>query len=51
MAGYYVMTFGGGCYTSIAWYDNEVKAQGHVDRLKANGQWSGMPPKIEAGDE
>ena len=48
--GYYVMTYGSGRYTSIAWYKTEEDAQELVNSLLARGSWCGMPPKIqEAG--
>ena len=46
--GYYVMTYGGGRYTSVAWYADEGAAQAEVDRIKTKGAWSGMPPRIES---
>lgn len=49
--GCYVMTYGGGRYTSVAWYATREEAQSHVDRLKAAGSWSGKPPKVEASRE
>ena len=47
--GYYVMTFGGGRYGSIAWYPTKEQAEKEVARIKMTGAWSGMPPKIEQG--
>lgn len=46
--GFYVMTFGGGQYQSVAWYSEKDKADKHVARIKAMGSWSGMPPKVQA---
>lgn len=45
--GYYVMKWGGGRYTSVAWYATKVEAQKEVDHIKMVGAWRGMPPKIE----
>lgn len=47
MTGFYVMTYGGGRYTSVAWYPTREGAQEHVDQLIRNGQWRGMPPKVD----
>jgi hypothetical protein len=44
----YVMKYGGGRYTSVAWYPTHAEAQKHCDQLIRNGQWSGMPPRVEA---
>lgn len=46
--GYYVMKWGGGRYTSVAWFPTKADAQREVDRIKMVGAWSGMPPKIES---
>jgi len=45
--GFYVMTYGGGRYTSVAWFPTREEAQAEVDRIKMRGAWSGMPPKVE----
>ena len=45
--GYYVLTFGGGVYTSIAWFKYKIQAEKERDRIISSGGWSGMPPKIE----
>ena len=44
--GYYVMTFGGGRYTSIAWYAKKIDAEKELARILTRGAWSGIPPKI-----
>lgn len=46
MNGYYVETFGGGRYTSIAWYPTLAEAEKEVARILMIGAWSGMPPRI-----
>lgn len=46
--GYYVMTYGGGRYTSIAWHFRKEDAEAHVNHIIRIGYWSGEPPKIEA---
>ena len=46
--GYYVMTWGGGRYTSVGWYGTKAEAEAEVKRLKDRGAWSGRPPKVEA---
>lgn len=43
----YVMTYGGGRYTSVAWFKAQAEAQAECDRIKRAGSWSGMPPKVE----
>jgi hypothetical protein len=45
--GWYVMTWGGGRYGSVAWYATREVAQGEVDRRMMGGAWQGMPPKVE----
>lgn len=45
--GYYVMKWGGGKYTSVAWYAKKSEAEKELGRIIALGAWSGMPPKIE----
>lgn len=44
----YVMTYGGGRYTSVAWFKTQAEAQKECERIKRVGAWSGMPPKVEA---
>lgn len=44
--GFYVETWGGGRYTSIAWYIDRLEAEKHVARLKMLGMWAGMPPRV-----
>ena len=46
----YVMTYGGGRYTSVAWFKTETEAQKECDRIKRVGSWSGMPPKVDCSD-
>ncbi len=43
----YAMKYGGGRYTSVAWYPTHAEAQAECDRIKRAGSWSGMPPKVE----
>jgi len=45
--GFYVMTFGGGRYTSIAWYPNRAEAEAEAARRRHSGLWSGKPPIVE----
>ena len=45
--GYYVMKYGGGRYTSVAWYPTKAEAQKEVDHIMMIGAWSGKEPKIE----
>lgn len=45
--GYYVLKYGGGRYTSVAWYPLKTQAEAEARRIKLLGAWSGMPPKIE----
>jgi len=45
--GYYVMKWGGGRYTSVAWYASRVDAQREVDRIVLVGAWSGKVPYVE----
>lgn len=49
--GYYVATWGGGVYTSVAWYATRPEAERHVASLKARGLWSGKPPKVVGRDD
>lgn len=44
--GYYVETYGGGRFTSIAWCATYDQALKEVERIRMVGAWSGMPPKI-----
>lgn len=45
--GFFVMTYGGGCYTSIAWYGTREAADSELARILARGAWSGMRPFVE----
>lgn len=47
--GWHVETFGGGRYTSVAWYANASEANEHCMKLRMSGRWSGMPPRVTAG--
>lgn len=47
MSGYYVMTFGGGRYTSVAWFLRREEAEAERDRILRVGAWHGMPPKVQ----
>lgn len=44
--GFHVETYGGGRYTSIAWFYKLEEARAEVNRIKMIGAWSGMPPRI-----
>lgn len=41
--GYYVETYGGGQYTSIAYYANKAQAESHA---KSIVYWHGSPPRV-----
>ncbi len=43
----YVMTYGGGRYTSVAWYPTQEQADAERLRILRVGAWSGAPPKVE----
>lgn len=45
--GFYVMTWGGGRYTSVSWHSTREEADREVARLILVGSWRGMPPKVE----
>ena len=45
--GYYLMTWGGGRYTSIMWDTNLSSLEKELARLLDAGLWSGKPPYIE----
>lgn len=47
LSGWFVMKFGGGRYTSVAWFAQKENAENEVKRIVTVGCWSGMPPKIE----
>jgi hypothetical protein len=47
--GFHVETYGGGQYTSVAWYKDEEDAKKHVKDLTDTGRWNGMPPRITPG--
>ena len=49
MSGYYVMTWGGGRWTSVAWYAKREEATAEVERRIKNGSWAGEPPRVEPG--
>ena len=44
MKGYYVMTYGGGRYTSVAWFPTKAEAERCASQLS----WSGLPNKVES---
>lgn len=48
--GFYVMKWGGGRYTSVAWYATREEAEREVARIEMTGAWSGRPPKVEASN-
>jgi len=50
-SGYCVMKWGGGRYTSVAWYLRRDEAEAEVARILRAGAWSGMPPKVEASSK
>lgn len=43
----YVMTYGGGRYTSVAWFKAHADAKRECERLIRLGLWSGRPPRVE----
>jgi len=50
MSGYYVETWGGGRYTSIAWFKEREEAERMVAWRMQAGLWSGMPPRVTPDD-
>lgn len=48
MKGFYVMSWGGGRYTSVAWYARREDADAEVKRRLVSGSWSGKPPRVES---
>jgi hypothetical protein len=46
ITGYYVETYGGGRYGSIAWTKSKAEAEKEVQRILRVGAWSGMPPRV-----
>lgn len=44
--GYFIETYGGNRYTSIAWYKTLEEAEKERKRIVMIGAWSGMPPRI-----
>ena len=44
--GYYVMSWMGGRYGSVAWYKEQSDANKECQRLLIMGSWSGMPPTV-----
>jgi hypothetical protein len=45
--GFYVMRYGAGRYTSVAWFPTQGQATAEVERMMSCGEWFGMPPKVE----
>ena len=45
-AGFYLETYGGGCYTAIGWWISREQAE---RARRAIVYWQGMPPRIVAG--
>lgn len=45
--GYYVCTWGGDTYTSVAWYKTRAEAEEDIRKRMLAGRWSGMRPIIE----
>jgi hypothetical protein len=48
--GYFVETYGGGRYGSVAFYGNRAEAEAEVARIMMLGAWSGMPPRVTETD-
>lgn len=44
--GFYVEKYGGGRFTSVAWFSNYDDAAKEQRRLLDAGAWSGRPPRI-----
>lgn len=47
--GWHVETYGGGRFTSVAWYSRAAEANLHCTKLRMSGMWSGMPPRVTPG--
>ena len=47
--GYHVETYGGGKYTSIAWFADSASAYRERLRMISAGAWFGMPPRVTKG--
>lgn len=47
--GHHVETYGGGRYTSVAWYKKKADADAEAKRRHTSGSWSGMPPRVVPG--
>ena len=44
--GYYLETWGGGRYTSCAWYPTRAEAEEERKRRMATNSWAGRPPIV-----
>jgi hypothetical protein len=44
--GWFVMKWGAGRWTSVAWFLERKDARAEVDRIVLVGAWSGMPPRV-----
>lgn len=44
--GFYVEKFGGGRYTTVAWFLTKQEAEKERTRILMVGAWSGMPPRV-----
>lgn len=49
--GFYVLTWGGGRYTSVSWHATQEEADREVARIKLACAWHGLPPKTEKVEE
>ncbi len=45
--GYYVCTWGGDRYTSVAWFKTRAEAEKDIEQRILAGAWRGMRPIIE----
>jgi hypothetical protein len=47
--GWHVETYGGGVWTSVAWYSRAADAQAHRTKLIMSGRYAGMQPRVTPG--
>lgn len=44
--GFAVQTYGGGVYTTVAWFKLETEANKEQQRILTSGCWFGMKPRV-----